>query len=223
MLVLLLANIVLLTISLVICFIYLHRQSCHEIFQTKYPRVLLSEVYPLLKTGDIVLFNPAIDSSFISSVLNKKFAHSGVIIQIKEDLFLAEKSIARKVSIDIPAGATLLPLLPVLKTYPGTFSIMPLKNPLSAKQNELIVNEAMSMIGATYPTTLDIVVKTFLRMPSLHCFDYVAHLLRTGQLDIPVLDSYHICEFIINLPDQKDQYRPIYDVLYDIDVSHPEV
>jgi hypothetical protein len=206
-----------------------HRSSCKKIMSTRYPRSLISTVYPTMKTGDILLFTPTVSYSLTSSYFGKKFVHMGLVVEDNAgNLLIAETTPFRHLDVVAQAGGMLLvPLLATIKHYSGSVSIQQLRRRLDRQQVRAIYKAAVAAVGTPYPTFRETVATLLRGGHHAHCYDIVAHLLRAGGINIPMLGTLALYEYLTELSstDLKDhkgvqiEYTEIHDLIYDIDAS----
>lgn len=205
-----------------------HRDSCNKILSTRYPRSLISTIYPTIKTGDILLFTPTVSYSLTSSYFGKKFVHMGLVVEdAAGTLLIAETTPFRHLDI-VPQenGMLLVPLLATVKLYSGNVSILQLRRRLRRRQVRAIYAAAAAAVGTPYPTFKETITTLIRGGKHVHCYDIVANLLSAGGIDIPpALGTLALYDYLTNLPsmDLKDrngalvEYAAIRDIVYDID------
>lgn len=218
----------LIIIIIVVAWAYLrHRDSCNKIISTHYLRSLISTVYPTIKTGDILLFTPTVSYSLTSSYFGKKFVHMGLVVEDDAgNLLIAETTPFRHLDVVVQEGGMLLvPLLATIKLYSGSVSIQQLRRRLSREQVRAIYKAAVAAVGTPYPTFRETIATLLRGGHHTHCYEIVAQLLRAGGIDIPMLSTLALYDYLTELSsmDLKDhnglqvEYTAICDLIYDID------
>ena len=212
---------------------------------SKSSRALLSNIYDSLDTGDLILFTPHVSNPGITSFLQIKYSHIAMVIrdsgrnttrdQVIDDpdtfaidgLYLSETGQALAQGIIAPEyylkqGVNMTPLLARLKLYPGSIFIMKLIKKLTEPQKNAIILAAKDRFNIPYPSIPQIMVSAVLSRPVPHCFNHVIALMHAAEVD-PLFgqmlkqDVITICRSVVDLSKMKKMYRPIVEVLYDID------
>jgi len=180
-----------------------------------------------MKTGDILLFTPTVSYSLTSSYFGKKFVHMGLVVEDNAgNLLMAETTPFRHLDVVAQTGGMLLvPLLASIKHYSGCVSILQLRRRLDHQQVRAIYKAAAAAVGTPYPTIRETVTTLLSGGRHAHCFEIVADLLRAGGVNIPMLGTLALYDYLTNLPstELKDhnglqiEYTEIHDLVYDID------
>jgi len=240
--------IVLLLIILVVLpwvFVFKNVGNFYENAWSKSSRVLMSNIYDSLDTGDLILFTPHVSNPGITSFLQIKYSHVAMVIREsgQEDKFDQNGNQSHNYAIDglylsetgqeshgimapeyhLRSGVNLTPLLARLKLYPGSIFVMKLNKRLTDSQRNAIAMAAKNRLDIPYPSIPQLMVSAILSRPVPHCFNHVIALMHAADVD-PLFgqmlkqDVITICRSVINLSKMKKMYRPIVEVLYDIDV-----
>lgn len=172
-------------------------------------RKRLSDAYPALQTGDIVLFAPRL--SLIPALIQTRFTHVGVVVRrpcaectrfsrqmpnhlddldfecIDCEILLAESSggaPAGRLAADyyLPDGVTTTPLLARLRSYPGEAYLMRLAAPLSAEAGARIDAAACALEGRPFAPPLQMLFGFLGDKKIAHCYNLVAELLTAAGL-----------------------------------------
>jgi len=163
--------------------------------EVRFERALISEAYPRMKTGDLILFSAAGHDCVMGGLgINELFTHAAVIVN-KEDPggvvkpYISETMgdgcyLLREVEKRTGKGGFQMPLLARLKDYPGNLFYMELDRALDAATEGAIRRAADRSLGHPYPSKLGLFLN-FLgfresagrRGHSRHCFSHVAAIL----------------------------------------------
>lgn len=222
-------------------FVGLHRMTEYNVMYAtvRAPRSKVSDIYPALKTGDILLFVASTCSPSNSFLTQSFYSHAGVLVREGELVYLSETQPGLEIMPDPKApatddlrlsrGAVLSPLLTRLKYYTGTYYLVRLATPLDVAREELLKAEAerLQRVQYPYPTLLQILLGIVGRKTATrHCFQHTAHLLDVARLTpktvAPLADSgfVDVCRAVTGLPGWplRGGYRYLRPVqlLYDI-------
>lgn len=173
----------------------------------RYGRVLVSDLYPELRTGDIVLFAP--QATILSPFTKSMFTHASLVLRerraredplddgLSDAISIVETSLGTPPGVvapdfSIPSGVAITPFLSKLKYYPGPAYIMRLREPLSAAQERAIIETAYRMQGDPYPSLSQGAFDIICGRPTPHCYQLVATLLHAGGLETAAGPS--LCE-----------------------------
>jgi hypothetical protein len=238
-----LACLVLLVLLVVVAAIFtgLHRMTEYNVMYAtvRAPRAKITDIYPALKTGDILLFVASTGSPSNSFLTQSFHSHAGVLVREGELVYISEAQPGLEIMPDPEApatsdlrmsrGAVLAPLLTRLKYYTGVYYVMRLARPLDAAREELLKAEAerLQRVQYPYPTLSQIFLGiTGHKTATRHCFQHTAHLLDRALLTpkgAPPLGSagfVDVCRTITGLPGRllRDGHRYLSPVqlLYDI-------
>jgi hypothetical protein len=206
------------------------------------PRVNISELYPFLGTGDILLFrtfNPLSHRYLCRTV----FEHAAVLVREGELINTSEMEPAGiaimpdpdnpGTYINMASGINAVPLLTRIKYFNGVTYAMRLSRALDP-------GRACALKAATrkvyaYPTLRCAVAEMALdaRCGTRHCFQHIAHVLDAGGLTplgregTPLANSgfIEVCRDICNLtglplPDGYYYEHPV-EIVYDIGMPQP--
>jgi hypothetical protein len=176
------------TIAAIICLlivsIILNRGSYYVINNacSKFQKVLLTDEYKSLKSGDIILFAPILHNFTNSIITQNLFAHIAIVVNDPvKGLCVSETN--GQTRIKKSAGAHIFKLLARLKNYDGCFYLMRLNKPLDKQREELLIKTANEVIDHSYPGFKEGVL--YLMGGSFearHCFMHVAFLLEKIKL-----------------------------------------
>lgn len=215
----------------------------------RYDRVLISDLYSELHTGDIVLFAP--QATILSPFTKSMFTHAGLVLRerraregllddgLSDAISIVETSLGTPPGVvapefSIPSGVAITPFLSKIKYYPGPAYIMRLREPLSAAQEQAVIETAYRMQGDPYPSLSQGFFDAVRGRPTPHCYQLVATLLHAGGLETeagPSLREHSalsVCDTIRELSGGKKhlvsgdgaryQYAPLTEILYNIDI-----
>lgn len=203
------------------------------------PQVKISEIYPLLKTGDLLMF---VSPTCVNSALCQTFfSHASMLLREGDLVYTTETQTKCEImpNPDVPGtdyymkkGAALAPMLTRVKFHSGMSFVMPLSHALDPEREQVLKNTAdqLHKIGYPYPTIKQGIASMVFgcKTSTRHCFQHVAHLLDVAGLtplnqDKPLaeLGFLQVCQIISNLancalPNGYHYGRPI-RLLYDID------
>jgi hypothetical protein len=247
------AALVLLVLALTVAavFVGLYRLTEYNALHrtVRAPRYRLSELYPALKTGDLVLFVAATHSPANSVLTQTFFSHAGVLLRAGELVYIAEAQPGLELMPATPAGAPngrrgaecrmrrgadLTPMLTRLKFYTGLYYVLRLSRPLDAAREEALRREAERLCRERYPyPSVGQILRGLLggESETRHCFQHVAHLLGVARLDPlgrPPLREAGFCEVCRELcgiagrplPDGY-YYEPPAQIVYDVGALDP--
>ena len=210
----------------------------------RYRRTFISDIYPELHTGDIVLFAPQV--TILSPFTMSMFTHASMVLRersadgdrLNDAVSIVETSVGTppgsvSPSFSIPTGVAITPFLAKIKYYPGPAFVIHLKQPLTEDQEERIIETAYGMLGDPYPSLGQAVVDIARGRSTPHCYQLVATLLHSAGLDMPSGPSLSggysaltICDAVRSLSNEKNylisktgtvcRYNEITEMLYDI-------
>lgn len=223
------------------CLVLIRIMEHSLIYKTmRTPRAMVSEIYPHLKTGDLLMFVPSSHMPFNSGLTQAFYTHSAMLMREGDLVYTSESTPGGPImpNPDRPGaeyhmkwGATLTPFFTRIKFYAGTVYVMRLSRPLDPAREQRLKATAdrLHSVGAPYPTMLQMFVSAWLgrNSPARHCFQHVAHLLdeaRLTPLDLgaPLTDSgsLQVCRDICGLPGRAlpdgYSYAPPIALMYDI-------
>jgi hypothetical protein len=196
----------------------------------KFPRRLMSDVYPTLKTGDIALFI-ASAHGFTNSMLSQEvFSHAGMVVEIDGRLYLSESTQGTMVAPGVKSknGSDLVPLLTRLKNYSGQMFFMQLSEPLDENTARRLASAAR--VRHPYPKLLHLIKGAlFGDQSARHCFQHIGFLLDEANIasDAGSFSGHGyigVCKSIIGLPGERlrvgrVRYDPPFEAVYDIGVK----
>jgi len=203
------------------------------------PQVKISEIYPHLKTGDLLMF---VSPTGMNSALSQTFfSHASMLLREGDLVYTTETSMTCNImpNPDHPGteyymkkGAASAPMLTRVKFYNGMTFVMPLSRALNPECERIVKDTAdqIHKTGYAYPTLRQGFASAMFgcKTATRHCFQHVAHLLDTAGLtplnqDKPLAESgfLQVCQTVSNLancalPDGYHYERPV-RLLYDID------
>lgn len=193
------------------------------------PRVALSEIYDVLKSGDILLFVSATHMPTNSGFTQTFFSHTALIVH--DDELLASESQGGVELMPGPvymkSGASLTPLLTRLKYYTGKTYLLRLSHSLDTQREQQLCIVAKNIVGYPYPSSCQIVAGAIgIGVNARHCFQHVAYLLKAIDLlpcNADISNFLQICRDVCaldeaQLPDNYYYDSPV-EVLYDIDYT----
>lgn len=206
------------------------------------PRAKISDIYPHLKTGDILLFAAATQIPMQCGISKDFYSHTGMILREGELVYVTEAQIGAELmpNPNIPGtdyhlkiGTTVSPLLTRLKFYTGQVCVMRLSRSLDFDREQIIksVTDKLHNEVYAYPTIKQVLSHKLLgnrNIKARHCFQHVAHLLDSIGLTpldrrTPFADAGFVkcCNDICvlsgrSLPDNYYYEDPI-QIIYDID------
>jgi len=200
-------------------------------------RAYVSEIYPHLKSGDILLFR-GISALPHRYVMGTMFEHAAILLREGEIVYISE--IERGSSLLMPdpdapgakihmaMGVNATPLLTRVKYYNGIIYVMRLSRALDASRERSL--KAAARRSCTYPTLLHGAAELALGLKTgtRHCFQHVAHMLDTAGLtpaDAQLADVgfLEVCRELCNLQGRPlldgYYYEPPVEIVYDIGVQ----
>lgn len=198
---------------------------CAQEGRYRYGRARISELYPRLQTGDILLF--AARASLIPILTQSQFTHAALVVRrpgprcgpqcrggraardcIDCDVLVAELSggigdgkLADGFSL--PAGAVLSPLLPRLKCYPGTAYLMRLAPGAGAPGAP--EGEGAAEPGAGPAAAIEAAVAARLGRP----FAHPASILLAALLRRPTFHCYGLVSQLIDAALRREDAPPL--------------
>ncbi len=212
----------------------------------RFKRIKISDAYPHIKTGDIILFIASAHDYTNSIFTVLMFSHIGIVVEKKGlngrlSLYISESTQGTEVMPDTndpeieymsSAGSTMTPLLTRLKHYVGQMFLMSLSAPLDPGRKEKLVETAENSVGYPYPNALQGIAGALkIRTSSRHCYEHVAFIL--DESDLSPLGSKGLynegflgtAHAVANLHEKSlpDNYHyfPPKKILYDIDATPP--
>lgn len=241
---LVLAALIMLVLVLIVAFTFigLYRMSeYYSMFCTmRAPRAKVSDIYPALKTGDVLLFVATCHAPSNSMLTQTFYSHTGVLLREGDLLYISEASAGGELmpdprdpaesNIHMHRGADLTPFLTRLKYYTGDCYVMRLSHPLDAGREEKLKSTAERLYAAhyPYPTVFQILLGMAGRSTaSRHCFQHSAHLIDEARLTpldraAPLAESGFaaVCREVCDLPGRPlpdgYSYLPPVQLVYDI-------
>jgi hypothetical protein len=206
-----------------------------------YPRVKVSDLYPHLKPGDVLLFKSA--TALQACITHEPFDHVAVVVRVGGVLCLSEAQPGSAIMPGrsaagaptsthqtLPSGAAAAPLLTRLKYYNGSVYVMRLSRPLSPDSEERLCAEAGRLHAAkhAYPTPAQFVAELVTGQPTQarHCFRHAADLLAAaGLMPAAGRGLFQVWHAICELPRRRlpggYRYGAPAEVLYDIGAQWP--
>jgi hypothetical protein len=204
------------------------------------PRAMVSEIYPLLKTGDLLMFVSSSHLPANSGIVQIYYTHTAMLMREGDLIYTTESQTGTEVmpNPDSPGtdyhmkkGAASAPFLTRVKFYTGTVYVMRLSRPLDPAREQCLKATAdrLHSVGYPYPTMQQAFGAALLgrKVPARHCFQHVAHLLDEARLtplglDAPLADSgiIQVCRDVCGLPGRAlpdgYSYDPPIALMYDI-------
>ena len=205
------------------------------------PRVNISELYPHLKTGDILLFRPfnPLSHRYICGTI---FDHAALLLREGDLVHTSEMEPAGIVlmpdpdrpgaKIHMAPGINAAPLLTRIKYCNGVTYVMRISRPLDPDRERAL--KAAAREAYVYPTLPRGLAELVLgwRSGSRHCFQHIAHALDAAGLTppgrpprwegAPLADAgfLEVCRDICGLegrplPDGY-YYEPPVEIIYDV-------
>lgn len=191
----------------------------------RYKRVRLTEAYPDLKTGDVLLFIAHTHGFTNSLVTQDLFSHSGMVVEIGGELYVSEAT------GDHPRCSHINPLVARLRDYPGTLFLMRLENSPTADQEDVLRTRARERIPYPGPGEM---LQAICRLPvhrrARHCMQHVAWLLDEAGLTPDYLEGrtllgtgfFGSSKAVTTLPGKPlaegtNKYTDIVELVYDLD------
>ncbi len=212
------------------------RQSAlYPFFQAE--RLLVSEAYEGLRTGDLLLFTGATHNVLAVAATQEFFTHGAFVVREGELAYTSEASQGSHLyaapaghpgprHFALPAGAALAPLLPRVKYYNGLCFLLRLEGAgLDPSRERAVKAEADRLAAASYayPGPAQAALALLGRpTKSRHCFQHVAHLLGVSGLtaDLGNPGFLQSCHEICALPGKMlpggRRYSPPLLLVYDI-------
>jgi hypothetical protein len=206
------------------------------------PRLKITEAYPGLKTGDVVLFVAHVATPTNTAFSQTFYSHSGVVLAPLGPagweagrVYLSEAQpghgfmpdLARPgVDVRLQDGSVITPLLTRLKFYMGSAFLMRLARPLARRAAEAVLVEARALYAAAhpYPSAVQAVYSTLGgSADARHCMQHTAHLLDVAGLTSAMAETGFLktCREVCSLPGRAlrdgNFYLPPVQLVYDAD------
>ena len=142
-------------------YLYLHKDK-HAVPYTQHSLLKLN-----VKPGDMVLFaGDNRTSQLIKFVTNSKWSHVGIVVGLKNALFLFEASGPRTSSTLSMTGRTQIRKLDMtLNTYKGKVAIRHINEPLTEPQLLTLNQSVLKYLGVSYEKNLGELLKSALDVP----------------------------------------------------------
>ena len=193
----------------------------------QFPKRMMSDVYPELKTGDILLFI-ASTHGFTNSMLSQEvFSHAGVVVEENGRLYLSESTQGVNIAPGIRSknGSDIVPLLTRLSNYSGQIFVMPLESPLDEEICEKV--RQVARVRRPYPGLSRLLAGVIFGEDdkSRHCFQHVGRILSDAGItreNAPLSETGYIgvCNAVIALPKMTlrrgMKYLEPFQVVYDV-------
>lgn len=206
------------------------------------PRAKVSEAYPHLKTGDLLLFASTVNHPFNTGFTQMFYCHCGVVLREGPLIYISESQQAGDDTMPASQragalyqtrdGASVNPMLTRLKYYNGCVYVLRLSRALDPAREEALKATAdrLHAVGCAYPTTAQMAREALRlgRSGGRHCFQHVSYLLDEHGLAPlgqgaplagagPIQASRNICGIAGRaLPDGYYYEDPV-QLIYDID------
>ena len=238
------ATIILLIVVLAVAFPYIILVRIMEYNQmyitVRTPRAKISEIYPHLKTGDMLMFVSASHLPANSGLSQTFFSHAAMLMREGDLIYTSEAQMGTELmpnpdrpdtDYHMKKGAASAPMLTRVKFYTGNTYVMRLSRALDSARERLLKATAdrLHSVGHAYPTARQALAAVVLgrRAPARHCFQHVAHILDEVGLtplnrSTPLADSgfLQVCRDVCGLancalPDGYC-YEPPIELVYDI-------
>jgi hypothetical protein len=236
------AAVVLLVVVIAVAFPYLVLVRIMEHSRTylavRAPRAKVSEAYPHLKTGDILLFVSASHLPTNSGLCQTYFSHAAMLTREGDLVYTSEAQMGTELMPNPPGadyrmkkGAASAPMLTRVKHYPGSVYVMRLSRALDPPRERRLKAAAdqLHADGYAYPSASQAFFAAVLgrKVAARHCFQHIAHLLDEVGLtpldrEAPLADSgfLRVCREVCGLasralPDGY-YYEPPVELVYDI-------
>lgn len=201
-------------------------------------RAYMSEIYPHLKTGDILLFRgiSPLPHRYVTGAL---FEHAAVLLREGELIYISEiePGGARLMpdpdtpgtEIHMAPGVNSTPLLARVKYYNGIIYVMRLSRALDVGRERAL--KAAARGSCTYPSLLHGAAELALGLKTgtRHCFQHVAHVVDAAGLtpagaQFADAGFLEVCREICSLGGGRPlsdgyYYEPPVEIVYDIGVQ----
>jgi hypothetical protein len=196
-------------------------------------RLLISEIYDNLKTGDMIFYRSTITSPIADIFMTRLvFKHVGMILKINGMYYITETNSEKNVYfknkngeiILLNSGVNIVPLLTRLKYYGGMIFISKLYNKLSFENEKKIISAVNNMKNKPYPDMFSLFTNFVFNKKlynSAHCYEYIYNLL--CSIDLPInknlASGFDLTNFITNIDSIKlnnNYYTKIKQLIYDI-------
>jgi hypothetical protein len=158
-------------------------------------KVLLSDVYHTLKTGDIILYK-SIKSSLIYTAFypSNLYKHIGMILVLDNNIYVTESTNSDFYKYDdegniqrMKSGVNIVPFLTRAKFYNGYIYMCKLSHDLSVKMEELLFNAVDKVKDYTYPSKANMYTSFIFNVTfskKFYCYEYIYYLLYSiGLID----------------------------------------
>lgn len=198
--------------------------------QLPFNRLLLSNIYDSLKTGDLIFYRSSIASAVVDTLIpTPVYKHVSMIVKINGILYTTESSqggiYAKKDDelLYLKNGVEIVPLLTKIKYYCGMVFITQLSKPLSEEKENMLIDRIKELKDIEYPSVMSLYLDFIFNIKiskTFYCFQYVYNLFEYIEL-IPKkkLNSIELSYFITNINIQilNDDYYydPLYQLVYD--------
>lgn len=157
---------------------------CAKFNNTRFNKVKFTKYQHDLKDGDVVLFIARVHNLSNSVFTNSLFSHSGMVVKVDGELMISESNCGKHIDSDgkithFPNGSQLQDLEWRFEEYPGQLFIMPLKDPLTKKQqNKLhsIIHKQTNYPGSVKEVFMH-VVNPHRAEQTRHCMQHVNWLI----------------------------------------------
>jgi hypothetical protein len=214
----------------------LRHSEAHRVVRA--PRACISDIYPHLRTGDVLLFASASHLPSNSAFTGTFHSHAGMLLRAGGQVYSTESQAGTELmpapggrEYHMPSGAAGVPLLPRLKYYTGAVYVMRLAPPLTPAQEARVLAAAHAAHCAAhpYPTPAQLAAACLgFRPAARHCFQHVAHLLDAAGLTHPESGGafaerglLRVCRDICALSGRPlpggRAYGPPIELVYDLD------
>jgi hypothetical protein len=195
-----------------------------------YDKINMTDLYPHLKTGDIILFTSAVHSPVNSMLSQTYFSHVGMIIKYCDSIYITESTAGGELMpyngeiLRMNNGVDIIPILPRLKNYTGLYYIMRLSEKLKYESESELIRKAEDLFFGRfpYPKLKQIFMGMLgIKSKSHHCFQHVAYLM-SDYIDNQVYKEGYIdvCHYICGISGKKLSsglyYSEPLQIMYDL-------
>ncbi|GFR91566.1 hypothetical protein ElyMa_002595900 [Elysia marginata] len=212
---------------------------CNKYSYVRHEKVRMLDRYATLKSGDIILFIRHTHGFTNSLFTNDLYSHGGMVVEVDGELFISEATVDSLPNTTtgeeeaLPSSSQINPLLHRLRNYPGALFLMPLKYPLTPKQEKILRDRVL--VETPYPSAVHM-LKAMFRIPvcaqARHCMQHLAWLLDEVGLTptryVERGDKMLELGFLVSSrgvttlsdeplgPEGLNVYGPVYELLFDM-------
>ena len=195
-----------------------------------FTKVLLSDIYNSLKTGDLIFYRSSVSSIATDTIIpTPLYKHISMVIKKDDTLYSTESTMedfyckVNNESIFLKNGVSIVPLLPKLQYYCGMMFITQLAVPINEDKVYKLYEYINKLKNMSYPSLISLYLDFVLDIKiskSLYCYEYIYILLEyINIVNRQYLNSMDLSKFITTIHLQKlnnNSYSEVKQLVFDM-------